>query len=70
MVKRPDEELLLGEINVLGLEMESLRDVLYFKKSAKSGLRRGKDNPYNLNPGEKLLTHFLLMANIIKCYAK
>ena len=58
MAKRPDEELLLGEINVLGLEMESLRDVLYFKKSAKSGMRKGKDNPYNLNPGEKLLTHF------------
>ena len=58
MVKRPDEELLLGEINVLGLEMESLRDVLYLKKSAKAGIKKGQDNPYNLTPGEKLLTYF------------
>ncbi len=52
MVKRPDEELLLGKINVLGLEMESLRDMLYFKKSPKSGLRKGKNNLYKLKPGE------------------
>ena len=41
LVKRKDEELLLGEINILGLEMESLRDVLYLKKSAKSGIKKG-----------------------------
>ena len=57
-MKRPDDELLLGEINVLGLEMESLRDVLYLKKSAKAGIKKGQDNPYNLAPGEKILTYF------------
>jgi len=58
MVKKPDEELLLGEINILGLEMESLRDVLYLKKSSKAGIKKGQDNPYNLHPGEKILTRF------------
>jgi len=59
MMKRKDDELLLGEINILGLEMESLRDVLYFKKSAKAGMQKGKANPYSLLPGEKILTHFV-----------
>ena len=58
MVKKKDVELLLGDINVLGLEMESLRDVLYLKKSNKAGVRKGEDNPYNLHPGEKILTFF------------
>ena len=58
MVRRPDEELLLGEINILGLEMESLRDVLYMKKSTKAGIKKGQDNPYNLHPGEKILAFF------------
>ncbi len=58
MVKKPDEELLLGEINILGLEMESLRDVLYLKKSNKAGIKKGQDNPYNLHPGEKILARF------------
>ena len=66
MVKRPDEELLLGEINVLGLEMESLRDVLYLKKSAKAGLKKGQNNPYNLVPGEKLLAYFRHERNYYK----
>lgn len=58
MVKKPDEELLLGDINILGLEMESLRDVLYLKKSQKAGIKKGQDNPYNLHPGERIITRF------------
>ena len=58
MVKKPDEELLLGAINILGLEMESLRDVLYLKKSQKAGIKKGQDNPFNLHPGEKILARF------------
>ena len=49
----------MGEINILGLEMESLRDVLYLKKSAKSGIKKGQDNPYNLKPGEKIISNFV-----------
>ena len=59
LVKRKDEELLLGEINILGLEMESLRNVLYLKKSAKAGIKKGQDNPYNLKPGEKIISNFV-----------
>lgn len=59
MVKRRDEELILGDINILGLEMESLRDVVYLKKSQKAGIRKGQDNPYNLHPGEQILTRFI-----------
>ena len=59
LVKRKDEELLLGEIHILGLEMESLRDVLYLKKSAKAGIKKGADNPYNLKPGEKIVSNFI-----------
>jgi hypothetical protein len=59
MLRRKDEQLLLGDISILGLEMESLRDVLYLKKSAKAGVRKGKDNPYNLHPGEKILTNYV-----------
>lgn len=59
MVKRRDEELILGDINILGLEMESLRDVLYLKKSQKSGIRKGQENPYNLHTGEQIITRFV-----------
>ena len=59
MVKKPDEELLLGDINILGLEMESLRDVLYLKKSQKAKIKKGQDNPYSLKPGERIMTRFL-----------
>jgi hypothetical protein len=58
MVKKPDEELLLGQIHILGLEMESLRDVLYLKKSQKGGIKKGEANPFNLHPGEKILARF------------
>lgn len=58
MVKKPDEELLLGQIHILGLEMESLRDVLYLKKSSKAGIKKGEENPFNLHPGEKILARF------------
>jgi hypothetical protein len=53
-----DEEYLLGQTNVLALEMESLQDVLYLKKSSKAVVKRGQDNPYNLHTGEKILTRF------------
>lgn len=59
LVKQPDEELLLGQINILGLEMESLRDVLFMKKSEKAGAKKGQVNPYNLQPGEKVITNFV-----------
>jgi hypothetical protein len=59
LVKRKDEQLLLREINILGLKMESLRDVLYLKKSAKSGIRKGKENPYNLNEGDRVVSNFI-----------
>ena len=58
LVKHKDEELLLGEIHILGLDMESLRNVLYLKKSAKSGIKKAKETPYNLNPGEKAISNF------------
>jgi len=58
MVKKTDEELLLGDINILGLDMESLRDVLYLKKSQKAGIKKGQDNPYNLHEGERIITRF------------
>jgi hypothetical protein len=58
MARKPDVPLLLGEINILGLEMESLRDVVYLKKSAKAGIRKGEENPYNLRPGERVITDF------------
>ncbi|MFP6644058.1 MAG: hypothetical protein VCF24_10950 [Candidatus Latescibacterota bacterium] len=58
MMKKPDEELLLGDVHILGLEMESLRDVLYLKKSRKAGIKKGQENPYNLHPGEKILARY------------
>lgn len=58
MVKKPDEEFLLGKIHILGLEMESLRDVVYLKKSRKAGIKKGQDNPFNLHPGEKILARY------------
>lgn len=56
--RKKDEELILGEINILGLEMESLRDVLYLKKSNKAAIKK-KDNPFNLHPGERILSNFV-----------
>ena len=67
LVKRKDEELLLGEIHILGLDMESLRNVLYLKKSAKSGIKKGKETPYNLKPGEKSLVISPTSRSITKC---
>ena len=58
LVKRKDEELLLGDLNLLGMEMESLRDVLYLKKSAKDHLKKGKESPFGVKPGEKVITNF------------
>ncbi|MEE3258706.1 MAG: hypothetical protein VX293_05815, partial [Candidatus Latescibacterota bacterium] len=59
LVKRKDEELLLGEVKILGLDMESLRDVLFLKKSAKAGIKKGVDNPYNLKSGENIISNFV-----------
>ena len=58
LLKRKDEELLLGDLNLLGLEMESLRDVLYLKKSAKAQLKRGREKPFGMKSGEKVITNF------------
>ena len=58
LMKRKDEELLLGDLNLLGMEMESLRDVLYLKKSAKNQLKKGKESPFSMKPGEKVITNF------------
>lgn len=55
--RRPkDEVYLLGRVNVLGLEQEMRREVIYTKKSEKSDFR--KDNPCNLHPGNKILAQF------------
>jgi hypothetical protein len=55
--RRPKQAVhLLGYANVLGLEKELLRHVIYTKKSAKSDA--SKDNPCNLHPGDRVLTHF------------
>ncbi|MSR83988.1 MAG: hypothetical protein EXS58_13865 [Candidatus Latescibacteria bacterium] len=52
-----DEWLLLCQVNVLGLERDLQRNMLYVKKSAKADLAN-KDNPYNLHPGEKVVLYF------------
>jgi hypothetical protein len=52
------EELLqLGQVNVLGLERDLQRNILYVEKSAKADLAN-KDNPYNLHPGERVVLYF------------
>lgn len=58
MVKQPDEELLLGDINILGLDMESVRDIVYLKKSQKAAIKKGQKNPYNLEEGEVIIARF------------
>lgn len=52
-----EELLLLGQVNVLGLERDLQRSIIYVKKSAKADLAN-KDNPYNLHPGEKVVLFF------------
>jgi len=56
-VSRKGNEVLLGDINILGLEMESLRDVIYLKKSKKSAAK-GQADQYKLQVGEKILARF------------
>lgn len=60
MLRKPDVELVLGEVNVLALEMESLRDVLYLKKPVRisAGGKKGQDSLYNLHEGEKVIGRF------------
>jgi hypothetical protein len=59
MVRKPDIEVVLGEVNVLALEMESLRDVLYLKKPVRiTGGKKGQDNIYSLHEGEKIIARF------------
>ena len=59
-VSRKGDEILLGDINILGLEMESLRDVLYLKKSKKTttATRGAQADQYKLQVGEKILARF------------
>lgn len=52
-----EELLLLGQVNVLGLERDPGRSILYVKKSAKTDIA-DKDNPYNLHPGERVVLYF------------
>ena len=54
--KPKDDVYLLGYVDVLGLEQEMKREVIYTKKSEKSDYK--KDNPYNLHPGDKVLAQF------------
>jgi len=59
MIRKPDIEVVLGEVNVLALEMESLRDVLYLKKPIRtSGGKKGQDSIYSLHEGEKIIGRF------------
>ncbi|MCC7265300.1 MAG: hypothetical protein IT369_22580 [Candidatus Latescibacteria bacterium] len=59
MIRKPDIEVVLGEVNVLALEMESLRDVLYLKKPVRtSGGKKGQDSVYSLHEGEKIIGRF------------
>lgn len=59
MIRKPDIEVVLGEVNVLALEMESLRDVLYLKKPVRiSGGKKGQDSVYTLHEGEKIIARF------------
>jgi hypothetical protein len=52
------EELLqLGQVNVLGLERDLQRAIIYVKKSPRADLAN-KDNPYNLHPGERVVLYF------------
>lgn len=52
-----EEMLQLGPSNVLGLERDLQRNILYLKKSARADLAN-KDNPYNLHPGERVVLFF------------
>ena len=52
-----EEWLQLGQANVLGLDRDLQRNILYIKKSGKADLAN-KDNPYNLHPGEKVVLNF------------
>jgi hypothetical protein len=59
MARRRNEQTILGEIHVLGLEMESLRDVVYLKKSAKAAGRKTRETAHNLHQGETILINYV-----------
>ena len=52
----PEEAYFLGSVNILGLEKELSRPVLYTRKSPKYDGRR--DSPYDLRPQDAVLMHF------------
>ena len=52
----PEEVYFLGSVNILGLEKELSRPVLYTRKSPKYDGRR--DSPYDLRPQDPVLVHF------------
>lgn len=54
--RTPEEVFLMGSVNILGLEKELVRPVLYTRKSPKYDGRR--DCPYDLAPGDRVLMHF------------
>ncbi|MBM3276698.1 MAG: hypothetical protein FJY95_01270 [Candidatus Handelsmanbacteria bacterium] len=59
MILKPDIEVVLGKVNVLALEMESLRDVLYLKRPIRaSGGKKGRDSSYSLHEGERIIGRF------------
>jgi len=51
-----EEVFYLGSVNILGLEKELTRPVLYTRKSPKYDGRR--DSPYDLAPSDRVLMHF------------
>ena len=54
--RTPEEVFAMGSVNILGLEKELTRPVLYTQKSPKYDGRR--DCPYDLAPGDRVLMHF------------
>ncbi|MFA6110948.1 MAG: hypothetical protein WDA75_19480 [Candidatus Latescibacterota bacterium] len=54
--RKHNDAYLLGYVDVLGLDQEIRREVIYTKRSAKADFR--KDNPYNLRPGDRVLAQF------------
>ncbi|MFH1566678.1 MAG: hypothetical protein ABIL09_01670 [Gemmatimonadota bacterium] len=54
--RTPEEVFYMGSVNILGLEKELVRPVLYTRKSPKYDGRR--DNPYDLRPHDRVLMHF------------
>lgn len=54
--RKHNEAYLLGYVDVLGLDQEIRREVIYTKRSSRSDF--DKNNPYNLRPGDQVLVQF------------